>query len=74
MKMAVGSCCLLTVAICTPLPAANPLAAGKEEVVRFQSEVSRGQDFRDPIGHGLLLTLPGGDGWVIADTLVSNSV
>ena len=43
------------------------LPATKEDIVRFQSEVSRGQDFREPLGHNLLFTLKStGDGWRIS--------
>src|SRR5579862_8475878 len=41
-------------------------AAGKEEIVRFESRVSRGETFRKPIGHGLALVLGGSDGWTIS--------
>lgn len=45
--------------------AMSPIAA-QEDVVRFQSQVSRSQDFREPIGHGLVLILDStGDGWEI---------
>ena len=47
--------------------AATLPADAKDEIVRFQSEVSRGHDFRQSIGHGLVLVLAaGGDGWTIA--------
>lgn len=45
--------------------AATLPANAKDEIVRFQSEVSRGHDFRQSIGHGLVLVLAGGDGWTI---------
>jgi hypothetical protein len=41
-------------------------ADAKDEIVRFQSEVSSSHSFRQPIGHGLLLVLGGGGGgWTI---------
>src|SRR5690349_13926767 len=46
--------------------AATLPADAKDEIVRFQSEVSRGHDFRQSIGHGLVLVLAeAGDGWTI---------
>jgi hypothetical protein len=46
--------------------AATHPAEAKEEIVRFQSEVSSGHEFRAPIGHGLVLALKGGaGGWTI---------
>jgi hypothetical protein len=46
--------------------AATLPADAKDEIVRFQSEVSRGHNFRQTIGHGLELVLAGGgDGWTI---------
>lgn len=49
------------------LCATASLSATKEDIVRFQSEVSRGQDFREPIGHNLLFKLRStGDGWRIS--------
>jgi hypothetical protein len=50
---------LLCAAAILPAPA-------KGEIVRLESEVFRGRDFRQPIGHGLVLVLAaGGDGWTI---------
>src|SRR5579871_573388 len=40
-------------------------AVGEDEIVRFQSELSSGQEFRQSIGHGLVLVLAPGDGWTI---------
>jgi hypothetical protein len=46
--------------------AASPLAGKKEDIVRFQSDLSRGHNFHEPIGHGLVLILAStGDGWDI---------
>jgi hypothetical protein len=46
--------------------AASLPADAKDEIIRFQSEVSSGHDFRQSIGHGLVLILAAGDnGWAI---------
>ena len=48
------------------LCAASFPATAREDAIRFQSEVSSGQSFRESIGHGLVLILsPLGGGWII---------
>lgn len=64
--MGVRSRCQLAEVFALLCTAASLPAAPKDDIVRFQSEVSRGHDFREPIGHGLVLIFAStGDGWEI---------
>ena len=55
----------LLICAATTLP-----AEATNEIIRFQSELSRGHDFRQSIGHGLVLArAAGGDGWTIGSFL-----
>jgi hypothetical protein len=66
MKQGIAEWAHIAVASLLVCAAAILPAEAKDEIVRFQSEISRGHNFRQPIGHGLVLVLAAGDdGWTI---------